>query len=207
MKKMSNILITLIVLSSINILSESTNINPSDLFTSLYANNHENKDSNTMMLSHSTNPDMSIAVKKGTKVRVNRKLKQYTFESYDSNNRVIILKDKKKEEISFYLYELDFLSFRLDELKKENVVGGIAGGIALGYLGMWPSAMAGCLLNFGLGWDGNYDDSLAGWIFLAVMAGGTYISAKQGYKMGKNIGNPYIHLDLNQNDGWQITSK
>ena len=204
---MSNILIALIVLSSINILSESTNINPSDLFTSLYANNHENENSNAMMLSHSTNSDMSVTIKKGTKVRVNRKLKQYTFESYDSDNRMIILKDKKKEEISFYLYELDFLSFRLDELKKENVIGGIAGGIALGYLGMWPSAMAGCLVNGALGFDFHSPEPLAGWIFLAVMAGGTYLSAKQGYEMGKNIGNPYIHLDLNQNDGWQIISK
>ena len=92
---MSNILIALILLSSINILSKSTNINPSDLFTSLYANNYQNKDSDVMMLSHSTNSEMSVTIKKGTTVRVNRKLKQYIFESYDSNNRMIILKDKK----------------------------------------------------------------------------------------------------------------
>ena len=109
--------------------------------------------------------------------------------------------------ISVSVDDLNSISVRLDDLKKDNMLGAIAGGFFGAGIGSYPSALLGWIVGFSLESASNHDSMLPGLTCMGITAAGTLLSAKLGYDMGKNMGNPYVHISLNGEHAWEIFSE
>ena len=212
MKKLNNILIALILVSSINILSQFTNINFNNLFTPLYAN--QQSENSEFIILKNRDTETSIYISKGSKVKIDRnsdtkfkKMPQYTFQFYNPHSNTITLENKKTGIISVSVDDLNSISVRLDNLKKDNILGAMAGGFFGAGVGSYPSALLGWMVGFSMESASNHDSMLPGLTCMGITAAGTLLSAKLGYDMGKNMGNPYVHISLNGEHAWEIFSE
>jgi tetrahydromethanopterin S-methyltransferase subunit G len=211
-KKLNNILVTLILISSINILSQFTSINFIDFFTPAYAN-QQSKNSEFIILK-SRDTETSIYIEKGAKVKIDRdgdtkfnKMRQYAFQFYNPHSNTITLENKKTGVISVSADDLNSISIRLDNLKKDNMLGAMAGGFFGAGIGSYPSALLGWVIGVTMENSSNSNSALPGLTCMGITAAGTILSAKLGYNTGKNIGNPYIHIPLNGEHAWDISSQ
>lgn len=209
---MSNILIFSMLVSSVNILSEVIDINFRDLFTSLHAN--QQSDNSEFIILKSRDTETSIYIEKGSKVKIDRnhdtkfnKMRQYAFQFYNPNSNTITLENKKTGVISVSVDDLNSISVRLDDLKKDNMLGAMAGGFFGAGIGSYPSALLGWVIGVTMERSGNGNSALPGLTCMGITVVGTALSAKLGYDIGKNIGNPYINIPLNGEDAWDISSE
>ena len=202
----------LMLVSSINILSQFTNINFSNLLTQLYAN--QQSENSEFIILKSRDTETSIYISKGSKVKIDRnsdtkfdKMRQYVFQFYNPHSNTITLENKKTGIISVSVDDLSSISVRLDQLRDNNKLGGVAGALAGGAIGYYPSAFVGFWALITLDTISEHYSEAPGLTCIGITAAGTLASAKLGYDLGKNIGNPYIHISLNGEHAWDISSE
>ena len=140
------------LVSSINLLSKLTHINFSNLFTPLYAN--QQSENSEFIILKSRNTETSIYILKGSKVKIDRnhdtkfnKMRQYVFQFYNPHSNTITLENKKTGVISVSIDDLNSISVRLDDLKKDNMLGAMAGGFLGAGVGAYPSALLGWVVG------------------------------------------------------------
>jgi len=204
MKNMEKILLLTIIISSFHIVSDSSEIQFSDLLPILYANEKQDNYSQSIVLKHKD--DTSIIINEGTEVRINKKLKTYYFSSYNARENKILLKNKKSKIIVISLSDIATISMRLNYVEK-NIFTGLLGGVIGGYLGMIPSMMTGCIvgMTFFPGHQ-DYGMSSTGMIVTQGIAlAGAIKSAQYGYHKGANLGNPFFHFNLIGTNSWGIS--
>ena len=206
MRSIKNILLFSIILSSVNVFLGITNFEYKDLFTSVYAAENSNIVDSIILSNYKTNT--SIEIRKGMPVKINKKRSVYTFVSYDINNSDINLIDKKGAVVSLDLNNVAFISIQLDiqldNLSRENVLGGLAGALVGASIGAYPSGLAGWAVGMAMG-SFNNESAVPAIACLGIAAAGTVLSAQAGYNLGKNAGNPYIHIPLIGKDSWGIS--
>ena len=200
------------LVSSINILSQFTNINFRDLLTQLYAN--QQSENSEFIILKSRDTETSIYILKGSKVKIDRnsdakfnKMRQYTFQFYNPHSNTITLENKKTGIISVSADDLNSISVRLDDLKKDNMLGAMAGGFFGAGVGAYPSALLGWVIGVTMEISSNGNSALPGLTCMGITAAGTILSAKLGYDIGKNMGNPYVHIPVSGEYAWDISSE
>ena len=202
MRSIKNILLFSIILSSVNVFLGVTNFEYKDLFTSVYAAESTNIVDSIILSNYKTNT--SIEIRKGMPVKINKKRSLYTFVSYDINNSDINLIDKKGAVVSLDLNNIAFISIQVDNLSKDNVLGGLAGALVGASIGAYPSGLAGWAVGMAMG-SSNNESAVPAIACLGIAAAGTALSAQVGYNLGKNAGNPYVHIPLRGKDTWRIS--
>ena len=216
------ILSSLIVISALNFISYNFNIGISNLVTTLKAEvNDINKD--YLILEHSETKDI-ILINQNSTIKIEQinlqeetfsnNKKEYLFQQYNPINKTILVKNKKlnvftKSKDAYTTFKLDDIrsfSMRLNEFKDGDYIAGLVGGIISGWIGIWPSAIGGCLGASAVsGGELYFDDKPLGQIvYIAITIGGTALSAKSGYTLGKNMKNPYQKIYLTGTNSWTI---
>ena len=202
MRNIKNILLLSIILSSVNVFLGITEFEYKDLFTSVYAVEKDIFTDSITLSNYKTNT--SIEIRKGMPVKINKKRPLYTFVSYDINTSDINLINKKGAVVSLDLNNIAYISIQVDNLSKDNVLGGLAGGLVGAATGFYPSALAGWAVGMAMG-SGNNESQVPVIACLGITAAGTALSAQTGYNLGKNAGSPYVHIPLNGEDSWRIS--
>ena len=203
MKKLSKILLTLMLLSSANLFSEFTNIHFNDLFTPLYANQQSNE--SEFLILKNKNTETSIFLRKDSSIKINRKMKKYIFHSFNPTTNLITIESKKDGVISISIDQLEYISVRIDELRNDNVLGGMTGTFLGAGIGAYPSALLGWIVGITMESVSQNYTMAPGLTCMGITATGTALSAKLGYDIGKNIGNPYIQIPMSGAYAWEIT--
>tara|TARA_X000001036_G_scaffold214616_1_gene201041 strand:- start:7386 stop:7946 length:561 start_codon:yes stop_codon:yes gene_type:complete len=173
-----------------------------DLFTSVYAVEKDIFTDSITLSNYKTNT--SIEIRKGMPVKINKKRPLYTFVSYDINTSDINLINKKGAVVSLDLNNIAYISIQVDNLSKDNVLGGLAGGLVGAATGVYPSALAGWAVGMAMG-SLNNESQVPVIACLGITAAGTALSAQTGYNLGKNAGSPYVHIPLSGEDSWRIS--
>ena len=204
MRNIKNILLFTIILSSVNVFIGITKFEYKDLFSQLYANESDYLSNYIVLSNYKTNT--SIQIKKGMPVKINKKMGVYTFVSYDIKNNDINLISKKDVPLSLNLENINYISVQIESLTKDNVWGGIGGGLAGAMIGGYPSALAGWVVGMTLDMD-NGSSPFPMLACMGITAAGTALSAQVGYNLGNNAGNPYVHIPLNGKESWLISIK
>ena len=216
------ILSSLIVISALNLISYNFNIGISNLVTTLKAETNDiNKD--YLILKHPATENI-ILINQNSTIKIegvnlqgetfSNDKKEYLFQQYNPINKTILVKNKKlnvftKSKDAYTTFKLDDIrsfSMRLNEFKDGDYIAGLVGGIIGGWIGIWPSAIVGCLGASAVsGGELYFDDKPLGQIvYIAITIGGTALSAKSGYKLGKNMKNPYQKIYLTGTNSWTI---
>ena len=112
--------------------------------------------------------------------------------------------NKKGTAVSLNINNVNYISVQVENLSKDNVWGGIGGGLAGATIGAYPSALAGWVVGMTLDM-GHGSSPLPMLACMGITAGGTALSAQIGYNVGKNAGNPYVHIPLSGKDSWRIS--
>ena len=202
MRSIKNILLFTIILSSVNVFIGITKFEYKDLFTSVYA--VENNISTDSIILGNYNTNTSIEIRKGRPLKVNKKMPVYTFVSYDIKNNKINLIDKKGTPVSLNIINVNYISVQVENLSKENIWGGLGGGLVGAAIGAYPSALAGFAVGAGIG-SFSGESPIPMLACMGITAAGTALSAQAGYELGKNTGNPYVHIPLSSKDSWRIS--
>ena len=202
MRNIKNILLLSIILSSVNVFLGITEFEYKDLFTSVYAVEKDIFTDSITLSNYKTNT--SIEIRKGMPVKINKKRPLYTFVSYDINTSDINLINKKGAVVSLDLNNIAYISIQVDNLSKDNILGGLAGGLVGAAIGVYPSALAGWAVGMAMG-SRNNESQVPVIACLGITAAGTALSAQTGYNLGKNAGSPYVHIPLSGEDSWRIS--
>ena len=208
MKNIKKILLFTIIISSINIFFGITEFKYKDLFSRLYANEH-NQLSDVIIL-NSSKTNTSIEIKRGMRFRVNKNKEKYTFVSYDIKNNIINLTNEMSRPIYYSLSHINYISVRFESFPRENLSvdnmrGALAGGLAGAAIGAYPSALAGWVVAMTLENSSSEYTAVPLLACMGVTAAGTALSAKVGSDIGKNLGNPYVHIPLMGKNAWHIS--
>ena len=203
MINIKKILLLGIIVSFIQIFSDYTKIQFSDLLPSIHANESQDSYSSSILLRHKD--DASILINEGAEVRINKKLKTYYFSAYSDIENKLLLKNKKSKIIAISLSDISVISMRLNYIEK-NAFTGILGGVIGGYLGMIPSMMAGCIVGMTF-FPGHQDYGMSSTgmiVWQGIALAGAIKSAQYGYTKGANLENPFFHFHLNGENSWEI---
>lgn len=208
------ILSSLIIVSSCNIFSIYTDFRIYDLFPTLNANVDFQYDENQNLELLNEVSNTLLVIKYGTNIKLNKKkFKNYTFQKYSSQEKAIYVLDQKKNRKIYPIQDLKYISFRVESIKR-NEIGMVIGGIVGGVVAFYPSAFAGFFVALGLSelfgadwWNSSDGNPLISATCLGITAVGTAYGAKMGIEIGGNLGNPYIHVQMNAPNGWIVNPK
>ena len=191
------------LISSVNLFSEFTNIHFNDLFTPLYANQQSNE--SEFLILKNKNTGTAIFLKEDSSIKINRKMKKYIFHSFNPTTNLITIESKKDGVISMSIDELEYISVRLDHLKEHNKRGGLTGALIGATTGSLPSAFIGAVVGATLESMSSHYSEFPTFACMGITATGTALSAKLGYDIGKNIGNSYIDIPISGEQAWDIS--
>jgi len=212
-KYLKFILRTLIIISFLNIISYNLDISINNFATPLEANQYSSSSNQDYLILKKPITGDTIFIDRDSAIKLNRfprNLINFTFYSYNHLEKSISLKHDNllgvEQVVSYPISDIKSISLRLVEVKKDSRLAGLIGGIVGGYLGLFPSAIVGCLGASAVSGGSLYfDDNAVGQaMYIAITLGGTALFSRLGYKFGENMVDSYTKVPLTGSGAWII---